>query len=67
MPEEPYAREYMVVRNNEEQHSLWPIGRELPLGWHEEGKHGTREECLDHIERIWTDMRPLSSRRRSVQ
>ncbi len=55
---------YLVVRNDEEQYSIWQDGRDLPLGWYAEGTSGTRQECLDHIGRVWTDMRPLSLRRR---
>jgi MbtH protein len=55
---------YLVVRNDEEQYSVWAADRELPLGWHAEGTQGTRSMCLDHIGRIWTDMRPASLRRR---
>jgi MbtH protein len=55
---------YLVVRNDEEQYSIWSADRELPLGWYAEGTRGTRQECLDHIGRVWTDMRPLSLRRR---
>jgi len=54
---------FRVVYNHEEQYSIWPVERELPLGWSEEGKTGTKQECLDHIEEIWTDMRPLSLRK----
>ena len=54
---------FMVVVNHEEQYSIWPADRELPLGWKREGKEGTRQECLDHIEEVWTDMRPLSLRK----
>ena len=53
---------WRVVINDEEQYSIWRTDRELPLGWREEGKVGTRQECLDHIEEVWTDMRPLSIR-----
>jgi len=53
---------YLVVRNDEEQYSIWPAGRELPLGWYAEGTEGTRKECLDHINEVWVDMRPLSLR-----
>jgi MbtH protein len=58
---------YRVVHNDEEQYSLWRADRELPLGWHAEGTQGSRQECLAHIERVWTDMRPLSVRRRMAQ
>ncbi|MFJ4693335.1 MbtH family protein [Streptomyces sp. NPDC088766] len=57
------AQTYRVVVNGEEQYSIWPDGRDLPEGWFEEGTSGTKEDCLDHIERVWTDMRPLSLRR----
>jgi len=57
-------RLYKVVVNHEEQYSIWPADRENPLGWRNEGKSGTKQECLDHIKEIWTDMRPLSLRRK---
>jgi MbtH protein len=54
---------YQVVVNHEEQYSLWPSNRELPVGWKYAGKTGSRQECLDHIKEVWTDMRPLSLRK----
>ena len=54
---------YQVVINDEEQYSIWPEDRELPLGWRSVGKVGTKQECLAYIEEVWTDMRPLSLRR----
>ncbi|MDB4955259.1 MAG: antibiotic synthesis protein MbtH [Myxococcales bacterium] len=58
----PEDARYQVVVNDEEQYSIWPDGRELPLGWRGVGKVGSKQECLDHIETVWTDMRPLSLR-----
>jgi MbtH protein len=58
---------YLVVHNDEEQFSIWRADRELPVGWQAEGTSGSRQECLDHIGRIWTDMRPLSLRRRMAE
>jgi MbtH protein len=55
---------YKVVVNHEEQYSIWPAGRENPPGWSEVGKTGPKEECLEYIESVWTDMRPLSLRKR---
>jgi MbtH protein len=52
-----------VVINDEEQYSIWPVGRDLPAGWRLEGFAGTEEECLSYIDTTWTDMRPLSLRR----
>jgi MbtH protein len=56
---------FTVVVNHEEQYSVWWAERSLPTGWREAGYRGTRSECLSHIERIWTDLRPLSLRERS--
>jgi MbtH protein len=58
---------YLVVVNDEEQYSIWWADREVPAGWRPEGAQGPREECLAHIERVWTDMRPLSLRTRMDQ
>ncbi len=55
---------YKVVVNDEEQYSIWPADRENALGWKDEGTQGTKQDCLDHIEEIWTDMRPLSLRKK---
>lgn len=55
---------HLVVLNDEEQYSVWPADRPIPAGWRGEGTAGSRDECLDHIERVWTDMRPLSLRLR---
>ncbi|MGC4792028.1 MbtH family protein [Micromonospora sp. DT178] len=60
-------RAYRVVVNDEEQYSIWLGDRDLPLGWRAEGTEGTREECLKRIDEVWTDMRPLSLRRRMEQ
>ncbi|MEV6823922.1 MbtH family NRPS accessory protein [Amycolatopsis sp. NPDC051102] len=62
MSEAEDTREYAVVINHEEQYSIWPVGRELPSGWTEAGVRGPKRDCLDHIERVWTDMRPKSLR-----
>lgn len=55
---------YKVVINHEEQYSIWPSDREMPLGWNAVGKSGSKQECLDYIEEVWTDMRPLSLRKK---
>ena len=58
---------YKVVINHEEQYSIWPAQRELPLGWSDAGKSGSKEECLAYIKEVWTDMRPLSLRKKMAQ
>lgn len=54
---------YRVVVNQEEQYSIWPVDREIPLGWRDAGKSGPKADCLAYIKEVWTDMRPLSLRK----
>lgn len=54
---------YTVVMNYEEQYSLWPTYKDIPMGWSEVGKQGSKQECLTYINEVWTDMRPLSLRK----
>ncbi len=56
--------EFRVVINDEKQYSIWWPDRELPFGWKEAGFSGTREQCLEHVQTVWTDMRPWSLRLR---
>jgi MbtH protein len=44
---------YKVVVNREEQYSIWPADRS-----------GPKSECLAYIKEVWTDMRPLSLRKK---
>ncbi|MDY0095765.1 MAG: MbtH family protein [Candidatus Vecturithrix sp.] len=54
---------YHVVVNHEEQYSIWPVEKNIPLGWRAVGKSGSKTECLAYIQEVWTDMRPLSLRK----
>ena len=58
---------YNVVMNHEEQYSIWPADRENPLGWKNAGKSGSKQECLEYIKEAWTDMRPLSLRKKMAE
>ncbi|AQR72922.1 MbtH family NRPS accessory protein [Sphingomonas sp. LM7] len=55
---------YLAVVNSEEQYSIWPEERELPVGWSAAGKSGSKAEVLAWIQEVWTDMRPLSLRKK---
>ena len=57
-------RTYKVVVNHEEQYSIWPVEKQNPLGWSDAGKSGPKAECLEYIKEVWTDMRPLSLRKK---
>ena len=52
------------MQNHEEQYSIWPSYKEAPLGWNEVGMSGSKQECLDYIQKVWTDMRPASLRKK---
>lgn len=54
--------QFTVVKNNEDQYSIWPDAKPLPDGWTAQDFSGDREACLAHIESVWTDMRPKSLR-----
>ncbi|MEU1215563.1 MbtH family protein [Streptomyces sp. NPDC005791] len=51
---------YLVLVNDEGQHSLWPAFAEVPGGWTVAHQEDTRQACLEYVERNWTDLRPKS-------
>lgn len=54
--------EFFALVNDEDQYSLWPTFAPAPAGWRVVHGPGTRTACLDHIESVWTDMRPRGLR-----
>lgn len=54
--------EFVVVVNSEEQYSIWPASKAIPSGWKPTEKRGGRQECVDYVNEVWTDMRPRSLR-----
>jgi MbtH protein len=58
---------FTVLINHEEQYSLWPRYKLVPAGWRAVGKEGSREECCEYVDKVWTDMRPLSLRKRMAE
>ena len=55
---------YVVLVNREEQHSLWLARKAIPAGWQKVGPTGSKAECLEYIETVWSDIAPLSVRQR---
>jgi MbtH protein len=53
---------FLVLVNDEEQHSLWPAHLDVPAGWRTVHGPDTRQACLDYVEKNWTDLRPLNAR-----
>jgi MbtH protein len=60
-------KKYTVVVNDEGQYSIWPEGKGVPNGWRQVGTSGAKAECLEYIGQVWTDMRPLSLRRKAQE
>lgn len=58
---------YKVVTNHEEQYSIWPDYKEIPRGWKHVGKTGPKPDCLAYIKEVWTDMKPLSLRKKTEE
>ena len=58
---------FRVVEKQEEPFSIWPVDLETALGGFGAGVSGTNAECLAHVDDVWTDIRPLSLRRRKVE
>jgi MbtH protein len=51
---------FLVLVNDENQHSLWPAFAEVPAGWTVALRDASREAALAYVEEQWTDMRPAS-------
>ncbi|MFI5980345.1 MbtH family protein [Streptomyces sp. NPDC051555] len=51
---------FLVLVNDEGQHSLWPSFAEVPGGWAVALEETGRDACLEFIESAWTDLRPRS-------
>lgn len=54
--------EYICLVNEEEQYSIWFSWKDIPVGWQKVGPTGRKQEVLDYINEVWTDMRPKSLR-----
>jgi MbtH protein len=62
MNDEDDTHVYTVLVNGEEQYCLWDADLPIPQGWSATGPRGSKSACLDHVSKVWTDMRPLSLR-----
>ncbi|CAL9614611.1 Protein MbtH [Streptomyces sp. enrichment culture] len=59
--DDPEGR-FMVLVNQEDQHSLWPAAVPVPDGWTTVLESTDRASCLEYVEAHWTDLRPRSLR-----
>jgi uncharacterized protein YbdZ (MbtH family) len=58
---------FVVLANDEEQDSLWPVFADVPAGWRAVYGEADRAVCLDYIEQNWSDIRPKSLRERLAE
>jgi MbtH protein len=58
---------YVVVKNHEDQYSIWDADQPVPAGWNVEGAPASKETCLEYIRERWVDMTPASLRKASEQ
>lgn len=56
------THDYLIVRNDEDQYSIWRADRPVPAGWETTGGPAPKAQCLEQIAEVWTDMRPRSLR-----
>ncbi len=54
---------FFVVRNQEDQYSIWASDQTVPAGWEIQGEQDTKDRCLEYIRTHWVDMTPASLRR----
>jgi MbtH protein len=52
---------YIIVLDQDlgTEYCLWPEGKAIPRGWQTIGKSGSKQECINYLQQVWTDMRPL--------
>jgi MbtH protein len=54
---------FIVLVNHEDQYSIWPHWKAIPLGWTAvQDVQGDKKTVLAYIDATWTDMRPKSLR-----
>jgi uncharacterized protein YbdZ (MbtH family) len=54
---------FLVLVNDEQQHSLWPEFADVPPGWDVVLDASPRSVALAYVDAHWTDLRPASLRR----
>ncbi|MTE19554.1 MbtH family NRPS accessory protein [Streptomyces sp. TRM43335] len=59
-PFDDHDASFLVLVNDEGQYSLWPEFADVPAGWTRDFGPDSRAACLEHVETVWTDMRPKS-------
>lgn len=56
-----FEQSWKVVISTENHYSIWPTSRETPVGWSHEGFVGSKQDCLNHIEKVWEDLSQVAT------
>ncbi|MFF8785081.1 MbtH family protein [Streptomyces sp. NPDC015125] len=59
-PFEDPTGSFLPLANHEGRHSRWPASAEVPAGRPAVFGPDSRVATLEHVERTWTDIRPVS-------
>ncbi|WON75751.1 MbtH family protein [Serratia sp. UGAL515B_01] len=54
---------FLILRNHEQQYSLWPDFSPVPRGWTHVFGPAPHGQCVSWLEQHWQDMRPASQRK----
>lgn len=65
-PFEQTDGQYIVLINEEGQHSLWPAAMNIPAGWSVALSASDRQTCMTYITTHWQDLRPQSIRQQQA-
>jgi uncharacterized protein YbdZ (MbtH family) len=49
---------HRVIVNQEGEYAVWAANREVPPGWRDVGKGGSKSECVAYIREVWSKTRP---------
>ncbi|MBO2535331.1 MbtH family protein [Rummeliibacillus suwonensis] len=52
--------QFIVLKNEEDQYSIWPEFMTIPDGWKPVFGSSLKKDCQQYIEETWTDLRPKS-------
>ncbi|MDQ0458341.1 MbtH family protein [Rhizobium paknamense] len=59
-PFDDLEADFLVLRNEELQHSIWPQSITIPLGWSVVFGPAKKDLCLEFVRDVWSDLRPKS-------
>ncbi len=59
-PFDDESHNFLVLKNHQDQYSLWPEFAVRPHGWTHVHGPVSRSECLSYVERRWKKINPFA-------